>query len=173
MALIAAGNVNLGFLTVLHEANGYVGGYLATNSWGRPLEFRLSSAVQANKIQQILYGPTLEPYLCSDLIGKKLLEKTTTPVKFVFTDHPAVLDLRMQIEMPVGLLTTEFRPADAALPGLPVTDKVCCHGRFPEDVAGLRTLLEQLSSFDLADPFVRIREALAEARKLGVAHRAA
>src|SRR5437879_1147063 len=31
--------INLGFLTVLHEANGYLGGYLVTNNWGRPLEF--------------------------------------------------------------------------------------------------------------------------------------
>src|SRR5262245_11160690 len=34
--------LNLGFLTVLHEASGYLGGYLVTNQWGRPLEFRLS-----------------------------------------------------------------------------------------------------------------------------------
>lgn len=173
MAPLAGGNVNLGFLTVLHEANGYIGGYLVTNSWGRPLKFASAAQSQANKIQQILYGPTLEPYLCSDLIGKKLLEKTTTPVKFVFTDHPAVLDLRLQVDIPVGLLIPAVRPADAELPGLPVTDQVCCHSRFAVDVAGLQTLLEQLASFDLADPFLRIREALAEARKLGVAHRAA
>ncbi len=169
----AAGNVNLGFLTVLHEPVGHVGGYLVTNTWGRPLEFRLSSAVQAGKIQQILYGPTLEPYLCSDLIGKKLLEKTTTPVQFVFTDHPAVLDLRLHVDLPVGLLISAAPAADVDLPGLSVTDNVRCHRRFAQDVDALRTLLEQLANFDLADPFVRIREALAEARKLGVANRAA
>src|SRR4051812_10940115 len=34
--------LNLGFLVVLND-NGYLGGYLVTNAWGRPLEFRLSS----------------------------------------------------------------------------------------------------------------------------------
>src|SRR4051794_16064971 len=29
----ATGPINLGFLTVLHEANGYLGGYLVTNNW--------------------------------------------------------------------------------------------------------------------------------------------
>src|SRR4051812_47750949 len=51
--------LNVGFLTVLHEAGGYVGGYLVTNGWGRPLEFRLSTAVQPNRVQQILYAATL------------------------------------------------------------------------------------------------------------------
>ena len=47
---------NLGFFTVQREPTGYVGGFLVTNRWGRPLEFRLSSPVLPNKVQQILYG---------------------------------------------------------------------------------------------------------------------
>src|SRR5262249_57589758 len=68
----------LGFLTVLRDTNGYLGGYLVTNRWGRPLEFRLTTAVQPNRVQQVLYGETLESYLCADLIGKALFEKTAT-----------------------------------------------------------------------------------------------
>src|SRR5438046_7062929 len=83
---------NLGFLTVLHEPSGYLGGYLVTNLWGRPLEFRLSTAVQPNRVQQILYAGTLQPYICADLIGKTLVEKTTAPVQLVFTDTEAALD---------------------------------------------------------------------------------
>src|SRR4051812_23734213 len=49
----------LGFLSVLQENGGFLGGYLVTNYWGRPVEFRLSTAVQPNRVQQILYGPTL------------------------------------------------------------------------------------------------------------------
>lgn len=66
-------SLHLGFLTVFAEPNGYLGGYLTTNSWGRPLEFRLSTAVQPNKVQQILYARTLNEYLCADLIGKTRL----------------------------------------------------------------------------------------------------
>src|ERR1700679_2823267 len=107
-------SINLGFLSVLREPSGYVGGYLVTNRWGRPLEFRLSSPVQANKVQQILYGPTLEPYLCSDLIGRKLVEKTSLPAHFLFTDQAAALDLRLNLDVPVGLLSNgEDRPGPA------------------------------------------------------------
>src|SRR5437868_14632776 len=92
---------HLGFLTVLHEAGGFLGGYLVTNLWGRPLEFRLSTAVQPNKVQQILYGPTLGVYLAADLIGKTLVEKTATPVRLVLTDSRDVLELRRSLVVPV------------------------------------------------------------------------
>src|SRR5262245_64172381 len=98
---LASTSLNLGFLTVLHEASGYLGGYLVTNQWGRPLEFRLSTAVQPNRVQQILYAGTLVPYICADLIGKTLVEKTAVPVRMVLTDTEAVLDLGLSLEVPV------------------------------------------------------------------------
>src|SRR5437762_13123211 len=97
----AAPFAHLGFLTVLHEAGGFLGGYLVTNLWGRPLEFRLSTAVQPNRVQQILYGESLAPYLCGELIGKTLVEKTATQVQMVITDHSAVLALRRCVDFPV------------------------------------------------------------------------
>src|SRR3954469_1299288 len=102
-------NLHLGFLTVFAEANGYLGGYLVTNSWGRPLEFRLSTAVQPNKVQQILYGGTLTEYLCADLIGKTLIDKTATPIHLVVTDTRNVLPLRSRIEVPVVAVIAEDR----------------------------------------------------------------
>ena len=190
----ASGLSNLGFLTVLNDANGYVGGYLVTNTWGRPLEFRLSSAVQPNRVQQILYGGTLQPYICADLIGKTLVERAGVPVQFVVTDREQVLDLRLKLDVPVLWLA----PADEAgagergqargaadgspegvppasatgstvWPPSPGRGPVLCHPRFPGDAALARALLARLEgAFDLAEPFGRIREAIGEARKMGV-----
>ena len=86
--------LNLGFLTILHEPTGYLGGYLVTNNWGRPLEFRLSTAVQPNRVQQVLYGATLQPYIFADVIGKTLVEKTGLTVQMIVTDREPALDLR-------------------------------------------------------------------------------
>jgi hypothetical protein len=158
----AAGTLSLGFLTVLHDASGYIGGYLVVNGWGRPLEFRLSSAVQPNRVQQILYGGTLTPYICADLIGKTLVEKAGVPVQLVVTDREEVLDLRLKVEAPVAWL--------APTPG--ERGPVQCHSRFEGDAAAVRDLLGRLDgAFDLAEPFQRIREAVGEARKMGVAVR--
>lgn len=168
---------NLGFLTVLHEASGYLGGYLITNVWGRPLEFRLSSAVQPNRVQQILYAATLESYICADLIGKALVDKAAVPVQLLVTDSERVLDLRLKLEYPVLWLATadDARATALAAAGGEVTPSpsgrgpLLCHPRFADDVARARDLLGHLDSgFDLVEPFVRIREAIGEARKMGV-----
>ncbi len=162
------GLTNLGFLTVLHESSGYLGGYLVTNVWGRPLEFRLTSAVQPNRVQHILYADTLEPYICADLIGKTLVDKSAVPVQLIVTDHASVLDLRLKLDCPVVWLA-EVDAAQAAAPTPDGQGPLRCHARFPDDVARTRDLLGCLDAgFDLAEPFVRIREAIGEARKMGV-----
>ena len=81
--------IAVGFLTVLQESSGWLGGYLVTNGWGRPLEFRLTTAVQPNRVQAALYGATLNEYLFADLIGKTLVEKTATKPQLVVTDSAA------------------------------------------------------------------------------------
>ncbi len=164
--------LNLGFLTVLHEASGYLGGYLVTNPWGRPLEFRLSTAVQPNRVQQILYAGTLVPYICADLIGKTLVEKTAAAVRMVLTDTEAALDLRLSLEVPVVWVEPDRpeMPREGALRA--GRANVCVHRRHPEDLPAVRETLERLGGMiDLAEPFVRIREAIGEARKMGVAGR--
>ena len=117
--------LNLGFLTVAHEASGYLGGYLVTNQWGRPLEFRLSSPVQPNRVQQILYAETLGPYVCGELIGKTLVEKTGMAVSMVVTDTEAALELRPRVDVPVALVVSPPKEQAAGAPlngvGMPVS----------------------------------------------------
>ena len=177
---VTGGPPNLGFLTVLREASGYVGGYLVTNTWGRPLEFRLSSAVQPNRVQQILYGDTLQSYVCADLIGKALVDKAGMPVQFLITDQERVLDLRGKVEVPVLWLAAADDPRAVALastgaavaPAAPGRGPLLRHPHYPGDEAPARELLARLDGgLDLAEPFARIREAIGEARKLGVTSR--
>jgi hypothetical protein len=165
--------LNLGFLTVLQEGNGYVGGYLVTNQWGRPLEFRLSTIVQPNRVQQILYGQTLSPYICSDLIGKALVEKASLASSLIITDCQIVLDLRFHTDSPVvwlGPLVTMGAPSSSG--SCPIEScpwPLYRHPRFQGDSALVMGLVERLDGvLDLAEPFGRVREAIGEARKTGV-----
>jgi len=178
---ILPANLHLGFLTVFAEPTGYLGGYLVTNSWGRPIEFRLSTAVQPNRVQQILYGHTLTEYLCADLIGRTLVEKTATAAHLVVTDTPNVLPLRSRVEPPVvaavadGQFPTSVPDRSLATfthprSSLPLTLDL----QWPDDEERVRTLLDRVdAALDLAEPFARIREAMGEARKMGVTSRAA
>lgn len=162
---------NLGFLAILQEPTGTLGGYLVTNSWGRPLEFRLSSAVQPNRVQHILYGDSLPGFLCGELIGKTLVEKATTPVQAIFTDHPHALEARLRLNMPVALVWGGSLPS--GLPAISAGPNLFTHASEPEDSTRIKELLESLGNLDLSEPFLRIREAIAEARRMGVTQRSA
>ena len=97
-------NAALGFLTVVEDSqHGLFGGYLVLNAAGRPLEFHCTAPVKPNRAQEILYGPTLEPFLYGEQIGQTLLSKAKTPPLFVFTDRPAAMAVRQHVEMPVAL----------------------------------------------------------------------
>lgn len=172
---VAAGSapgINSGFLSVFQDGNSYVGGYLVTNAWGRPLEFRLTSAVQPTRVQQILYGPTLPAHVCGELIGKALVDKTATPVNWVLSDNPLALDLRLRLEVPVAFCNCSAE-APVSIAGLLVRPNLYCHAQHAEDIAAIRTLLDKLGSLDVSEPFLRIREAMSEARKMGVNSRSA
>lgn len=164
----------VGFLSIVTDASGVFGGYLVTNAWGRPLEFRLSTAVSPNRVQQILYGPTLTDYLHVELIGKTLIEKTSTQPTVVVTDSPAALGLRARLGVPV--VCVNAAPADdlLTLPGGRSTAPLSYSAKYAEDRAVLEARLDAIDpAVDLAEPFGRIREAMAEARKMGVTSRAA
>jgi hypothetical protein len=174
-------SLNIGFLTVFAEATGFLGGYLVTNSWGRPLEFRLSTAVQPNKVQQILYGNTLTEYLCADLVGKTLVDKTATPPHLIVTDSANVLPLRSRIDTPViaALAEANIPAANSDRPFLPIPHprssvQLLMEVKWADDEERVRAILDRLdAALDLAEPFTRIREAMGEARKMGVTNRAA
>ena len=156
--MTAASAINLGFLTVVQEGASYLGGYLVTNMWGRPLAFWLSTAVQPNRVQQLLYAATLRPYICADLIGKTLVDKAGIAVQLLLTDTEAVLDLRHRVDTPV----------------LHVSEQIAPHAHYPQDAESVKGILARIEGLvDLREPFARIREAVGEARKMGVTGRAA
>jgi hypothetical protein len=164
----------------MHEAGGYLGGYLVTNLWGRPLEFRLSTAVQPNRVQQILYAHTLPGYVSGELIGKTLFDKSATPAQLILTDTFDSLGLRRCVGVPVVWVAPADDPRAADLTGRGAQVRlaggrgvVYAHPDYADDVPPLRDVFERLGGVDVVEPFARIREAVAEARKMGVTHRAA
>ena len=179
-----ASNGALGFLTVLeHEQHGLVGGYLILNPSGRPLEFHCTVPVKPNRAQQILFGPTLAPYLYGEQIGHALVTKSSLAPLVVCTDVEAALSLRDYVSLPVALVVGACEPSvatsstsqwrvDAAHTASPNLTSFSV-GRNSLAVAlgrdGDRQAIlaqsEALSEFDLGEPFERIREAIEEAHK--------
>lgn len=188
----------LGFLTVVADPqHGLFGGYLVLNLAGRPLEFHCTAPIKPNRAQEILFGPTLEPYLYGEQIGQTLLAKAQIEPLAVCTDLMAALAVREYASVPVALvLTTGYPPGDTGCLGgpdvAPGEDETIWrldgpHARGPRlallrigrnhlavaaaPCADRQTITDRLSildeSFDLAEPFSRIREAIEEARRGG------
>jgi len=195
----AKSNAPLGFLTVVEDPeHGLFGGYLILNRAGRPLEFHCTAPVKPTRAQQILYGPTLEPFLYGEQIGQTLLGKARSEPAMVSTDREPVLAVREFSKVPVVLVF----PSDGAVaqeggsqeePNAadpsPAKRYRCdaAHGRVgcgpvfllgrnrlavsvmaADDRESIVACLGELAeSFDLAEPFGRIREAIDEARRGG------
>lgn len=160
-----------GFLTVLENAeHGLFGGYLVLSPQGRPLEFRCSTPVQPSRAQEILYGPTLRPYLLSEVIGLTLVDSSEVRVSAILTDMRDMLPL-------AALRSEEVLSVTAVAHGPEAAD--ACHGdsvkvgrwqlttysAVMRTAEQLQALLEPITAhIDLCEPFERIRAALNEAR---------
>lgn len=163
----------LGFLTVVeNDLLGLVGGYLLLSPAGRPLEFHCTAPVKPSRAQQILFGPTLKPYLIGEQISQALIRKADAQPLVIWTDEPAVLAARDFVTLPMALVVGN---------GASVEDAVRHFDRLTEFVVGKQraavvslhandvdvivSRLAALATFDLAEPFGRIREAIEEAQR--------
>ena len=163
--------LRLGFLAAIELPDrGHVGGLLVTNHLGRPLEFQCTAPVKANRTQEILYGPTLVPYLLCELIGRTLLEKVGVKPQLVLTDDSRLLELREHAAMPVAVLETpeqgqtEAPRREAGTAPLRLGLKhVALHPDFAGDAQIIEQARQRLSGdVDLGEPLQRVREALRE-----------
>jgi hypothetical protein len=168
------------YLTVLeHEEHGFFGGYLIVCAAGRPLEFHCSAPVQPSRAQEILYGPTLRPYVLGQQIAGGLLANAKLRPRLILTDQPEVLMIRSRVEQPVVLLraaVVAVSPTDAADPLTASSQRHFCfanyHCEIPvgyqRDAEEVRRRMETLSaSVELGEPFERIHLAIREAQRIG------
>jgi hypothetical protein len=185
----------LGFLTVVEDPqHGLFGGYLLVNNSGKPLEFHCTAPIKPNRAQEILYGPTLLPYLYGEQIGQTLLATAKARPLAVCTDCQPALAVGEHVDVPVVLVLppdgvpveNSEKPASSAdsdktwridashsdKQGLVCFQLGRNHLALPvADAVGRERLTERLApmadSFDLTEPFDRIRDAIEEARRGG------
>ena len=185
----------LGFLTVVEDPkHGLFGGYLVLNRAGRPLEFHCTTPIRPNRAQEILYGPTLRPYLYGEQIGRTLLEQGKNPTVAVLTDCEPALAVAEFVQTPVVLVggksaaadPVDDRPSDSSRGTkwrLDAAQTTAPHLRFfevggqrfgvrcaadPRDEDLVVQRIEAVAAnLDLSEPFERIRAAIEEARRGG------
>ena len=150
----------LGFLsTVALEKQAFLGGLLITNCEGRPLEFQCTAPVQPNRTQVILYGPTLDSYIQTDLIAKTLVDRVTVRPSVLLVDSDGILPLRQLVDVPMGCLCESEQGGSLRIG----RQLLQFHREFSADREAIETALGDIpAEADLAEPFERIQAALQE-----------
>jgi len=172
-ARTAAGPL-VGFFTVVRGGDqGLTGGMLLLNPQSRPLEFHCTAPVRPNRAQEILYGPTLLPFMYGEQIGRALLNKCTKAPTLIFTDSEPGLWLREVSDCPVVCVPAP-EGASSLLARFKIGDVAAAMStRAGDDEA---TVLERFAPFatlvNPLEPFERIREAIEEAQKASAARAA-
>lgn len=165
-----------GFLgIVVDEDGGYSGGFLVLNSNGRPLEFHCTMTIKPSRAQEILYGPTLRPYLAGEQIGGTLVGKARTKLKAVFTNDPHCSSLRDAVDIPLFLIEGSHESESQSDEALSANHDGVWR-QFNAEGLTLRTCDEagkdrsrfenefesDLRHVDLVEPFARVHEAIGE-----------
>jgi hypothetical protein len=169
--------LTFGYLSAVRSSeHGYFGGYLVITATGRPLEFHCSAPIRPSRAQEILYGPTLEPYLLGEQIGGALLGRAKIIPRLIITDQLAVLCLRPRIELPLVRLVPRHELDGQGAPAIADEDHrfaVAGHefdvspGFVADRAAAMALAAELAVRVDPAEPFDRIYEAIREAQRIG------
>jgi hypothetical protein len=165
--------------------HGYFGGYLVLSKLGRPLEFHCTAPIRPSRAQQILYGPTLEPYLLGEQICGALLHAAKLKPSVILTDREAALYVRARTAAPIVLVANSTphavdanelqAPHDVSkandagardfMFGAYELQLPFGYERDQSEVVTALTVLTQ--HVELAEPFERIHEAIREAQRIG------
>ena len=165
----------VGYLSVLEEDIGQIGGLLLLNVQARPVEFHCTAPVKPSRAQQVLYGVTLQAYVIEQ-IAATLIAKTKLSPTFIATDRREVWLSQTESSIP-----TIFVPATDTVSD---SEQIRSYGSSRTsgvgfDVAGVEVFVatersadkslvtdfwsEHGQGLEFCEPFDRIREALAEA----------
>lgn len=160
-----------GYITAVESPDhGFFGGYLIVSLLGRPLEFHCTAPVRPSRAQQILYGPTLGPYLLGEQIGGTLVKAAKITPDIVLTDREALLHARELLGVPMALVLSadELRQLCSNSQIAIGACKLQLPFGYEQDEPLVTNLLAHLTQrVDLAEPFGRIREAILEAQRIG------
>lgn len=165
-------SLRLGFLTAIHlEGRGHVAGLLVTNKYGRPLEFQCTAPVRPNRTQELLYGPTLVPFLLGELLSKTLVERIGIKPHIVLTDRTEMLNSRPHVSLPVACVVSARGRESGEETGRGLIrigkQSFVLHAECDDDLKTFEKLAKELAAdADLLEPLDRVREALQETMKV-------
>ena len=127
-------------------------------------------------LKKILYGKTLTEHILVNLIAKPLFKACKNKPSIVLTDQALILGLRPQIQHPLILLTKTQEGQDASSNNVshflksrerrlkPVL--IMSHPKYEVDIGDVVGVLSEIfDTYDILEPFERIKNALKAVKK--------
>lgn len=153
----------------------YAGGLMVVDARGLPVDFKYTEPVVPSKLQQVLYGKSLDKHVRHDVIFKHLLERLDPRPTLVLVDEEGLLGLPASVPL-AYVVETRMAPLREVATLAPTAEgewllQVAETGsplrfRLPKgDVGGEGRVAELLLDaaklgLDPVEPFARVRGAL-------------
>ncbi len=153
----------IGYLSVDVINGRHVGGVLITDSSGIPQEFKYTQPITPTKLQEIIYGKSLERYLNIEIIAKTLISKIENKPSIILTDKMELVDAGENVFL-VSKTTAQDKESNKPeegeyiVEGLGALYRVVGNSQLSEEtLSELKELAEKIS---LLEPFQRLHRAL-------------
>lgn len=152
----------IGYLSVQSFDNKHIGGILIVNEYGIPVEFKYSEPISPTKLQQIIYGNSLEYYLHVEIIAKGLVQKLENKPEVILVQDPTLLfDKNIILLNILPQSVSEKREDNEVIINV---NNVSLRVTFMEgtkiEESLLNIIIEYASKIDILEPFERIQKAL-------------
>lgn len=152
----------IGYLSVQIVENKHLGGILIINEYGIPVEFKYSEPVLPTKLQQIIYGNSLEYYLHVEIIAKGIIQKLENKPDVILVQDPALLfDKNIVLINILPQIVPEKRENKEVIANINNTSLriTFSEGSKIEDNI-VNIILDYASKIDIIEPFERVNKAL-------------
>lgn len=159
--------IRLAFIDVAVFSDASIrGGILTTDIQIRPYEFRITSPIKPTQMQQILYGTSLKDYVYGELICAPLVKATKEKLSIVLVRESYILAMRPLVSVPVILVHQDGKYSGESFKSVTFSG----HKNFQNELSFAQTILTPImQNLNLIEPFERLKLALNEAHRMGVA----
>ena len=161
--------MRIAYINFYSSANRFRAGALITDSSTRPVEFRVTSDLNIDKLQEILYGEALQDVLYKERFTIQLLKSLQEDYDIVLTKEKNLISIRNEIGKPV----IHIQKFDQFMPINRLSHKIInIQDRYEplyitvsrEDekrlVSIAHFLQEMYRNFNIMEPFKRIENAI-------------
>ncbi len=152
----------IGYLSILNIGGKHIGGLLVVNEYGIPMEFKYSEPITPTKLQEIIYGSSLEFYLHTEIIAKGLIQKVENRPELILVQDPSLLFEKNIVMITIlPQMVQEKQENNEVIVNL---NKKSIRITFQEgikiDDSVVQKIVDYASKLDIIEPFDRIEKAL-------------